>query len=185
MDPKFALALNGVLYTDRLVLEPTEGSHAESMFPLMQDPAIYEWISVSPPASLEELKSRWSKYHSRLSPDGTQAWLNWAVKRVSDGLYVGNVDACVDTDKVATNVGYTFFPRFWGMGYASEAVSGLTDHLISFGIKKLVATVTVGNTRSYRILEKAGYIKSRIIPDNDMIRGQKYDDVELVRSCES
>ena len=46
------------------------------------------------------------------------------------------------------------------------------------GVLKLLATVTEGNEASYRVLEKSGFVKSRIIPNNDTIRGIKYSDVE-------
>jgi len=119
---------------------------------------------------------------SRLSPQGDEAWLNWVVRRVDDGAYIGKLDAVVDANNVATNVGYFFFPMYWGKGYATEAVKALADHLESSGVLKQIATVTLGNTPSYRVLEKAGFGKTRIIPDNDLIRGEKYDDVEYIRT---
>ena len=147
----------------------------------MQDTAIYQWISTKPPKNIELLAQWWAQRESRLGPSGNEAWLNWAVRRTSDGAYVGKLDAEVDATGVATNVGYLFFPKYWGQGYASESVAAMTDHLAMLGIYKMVATVTSGNTSSYRVLEKAGFIRTRVIPDNDTIRGVKFDDVEYVR----
>jgi [ribosomal protein S5]-alanine N-acetyltransferase len=148
----------------------------------LQDEAIYQWISAVPPQSVDTFAEICSKRECCLSPQGDDAWLNWVVRRADDGAYIGTLDAVVDANDIATNVGYLFFPKYWGKGYASEAVKALADHLESSGVLKMIATVTLGNVSSYRVLEKAGFVKTRIIPDNDLIRGKKYDDVEYVRT---
>ena len=180
ISPSLAHLLNSELTTSRLVLEPITARHAPVLFDLMQDPAIYEWISGKPPESLELLTAKWTERESRLGPNG-EAWLNWAARRISDGAYVGKLDAVVNSENVATNVGYLFFPKYWGQGYASEAVSAVTDHFAANGVSKMRATVTLGNVASYRVVEKAGFFKNRVIPENDTIRGVKYDDVEYIR----
>ena len=181
MTPSRAQVLNAQLTTPRLSIEPVTANHAASLFEPMQEEAIYQWISAKPPKSMELLSQRWGQLVSRLSPNGDEAWLAWAVRRSREGAYVGKLDANVDSTDIATNVGFFFFPAFWGEGYASEAVTAMTDHLASHGISKMVATVTLGNAASNRVLEKAGFTQTRILPQNDTIRGVKYDDIEYVR----
>jgi ribosomal-protein-alanine N-acetyltransferase len=176
-----AESLNSAISTKRLAIEPLNKSHAHELFALMQNSKIYEWISTMAPENAGKLAEVWAERETRLSPNGNEAWLNWAVKRTCDGAYVGKLDVSVDSENVATNVGYFFFPDYWGKGYASEAILALTKHLAAQGIVKMVATVTLGNVASYRVLEKAGFEKTRVIPENDVIRGKKYDDVEYVR----
>jgi RimJ/RimL family protein N-acetyltransferase len=106
------------------------------------------------------------------------------VRRTSDDEYVGKLDAEVTAAKIATTVGYLFFPEFWGHGYSSEAVLTLTNHFADCGVLKMLATVTEGNQASYRVLEKSGFIRNRIIPNHDIIRGVKYNDVEYIRVVE-
>ena len=180
MRPERAQTLNATIVTPRLVLEPITAAHADALFAPLQDERIYRWISPVPPATVERLRSRWAAVEARFSPDGDEAWLNWAVRRVSDGIYVGKVDACVDAANVATNVGYLFFPEAWGRGYATEAVRGIVEHFARLGIRELRALVTSGNDASSRVLIKAGFVRTRLIPDNDTIRGVKYDDIEYV-----
>lgn len=177
-----AQKLNSLLKTKRLILEPVVAEHAALLFDLMQDKAIYHWISATPPKSVEQLRQSWLKQELRLAPDCDEAWLNWAVRRSSDGVYVGKLDAEVNSANVATNIGYLFFPEHWGQGYASESVLAVSDHLIQCGVMQIAAAVTRGNEASYRVLEKAGFIRSGIIPDNDVIRGIKYDDVEFIKN---
>ncbi len=157
------------------------GSHADAAFGPLQDDSIYQWISMNKPRSVESLRANWTRLESRLSTEGSDAWPVWAVVRCSDGALVGEVDVVVDDNRVCTNLGYYFFPDFWGQGYASEAVRAIADHLVLQGIHRLVATVTVGNHASAQVLKKAGFAFTRIIPENDILRGQPVDDEEFVR----
>ncbi len=174
-------ALNAPIATPRLRLEPLTAAHADAMFLPLQDDAIYRWISATAPSSVQALRERWARLESRVSPDGREAWLNWAVQRTSDGAYVGKIDVSIDDANTATNVGYIFFPAFWGQGLATEAVVAVVDHLIDMGITRLVATVTAGNAASARVLTKAGFAFSRVLPENDIIRGVAHDDEEYIR----
>ena len=49
------------------------------------------------------------------------------------------------------------------------------------GVHRLVATVTMGNTASARVLQKAGYEFNRVLVGNDTIRGIAIDDEEYVK----
>jgi RimJ/RimL family protein N-acetyltransferase len=175
-----AQSWNEPFATPRLLLEPLLAAHAEVLFASLQDERIYRWISALPPVDLDKLRQTWKQRESRLSPDATEAWLNWAVRRASDGAYVGKVDVSVDASNVATNVGYLFFPEFWGQGYASECARAVVEHLAQRGVVEAFACVTSGNVASERALVRAGFLRTRVIPDNDRIRGVLYDDVEYV-----
>ncbi len=178
-----AEALNAPLVTPRLALEPMAPAHAEGFFAALQHPDVYRYIASTPPESVEALAARWERLASRLAPDGSAAWLNWAVRRTADGALVGRVEAEVDDHGVALNVGYVFLPAHWGHGYASEAVAAVAEHLVARGVTRLVATVTVGNDASCRVLERAGFARTRILPGNDTIRGELVDDIEYVREA--
>ena len=181
MTPSRAALLNALLTTERLTLEPLTAAHAAELFEPFQDESLYRWISSSPPQSVQLLRERWARAESRRAPSGDDAWLGWAVRRTADRVPVGKMDVVVSLDDVATNVGYLFFPAFTGQGYATEAVRAVTAHLALHGVHELRATVTVGNVASARVLEKAGFVHTRVLPENDTIRGVKHDDLEYVR----
>ncbi|MFN5049996.1 GNAT family N-acetyltransferase [Roseateles sp.] len=196
MPPETARALCAALSSPRLRLEPLGEHHAPAFYPaLTQDEALYRWISMSRPASEAQLAEHWRcLVHSGYrSPDGLSAWPTWAVRRASDGQVLGRVDAelvleapaqgeasGVAAALVAPNLGYYFFSPFWGQGYASEAVSAVLAHLAGCGMQRCAATVTVGNQASARVLLKAGFHFHRILPGNDVIRGEAVDDEEYV-----
>lgn len=182
MQSDFAHQLCVPIKTPRLLLSPLMGSHADAAFGPMQDDAIYQWISMNKPRSVESLRADWTRLESRLSTEGADAWPVWAITRCSDGALVGEVDAVVDDKLVCTNLGYYLFPDYWSQGYASEAVRATADHLVQLGIHRLVASVTVGNHASAQVLKKAGFSFNRIIPENDILRGKPVDDEEYVRT---
>lgn len=175
-----AFALNPPLQTRRLLLEPLVAAHADVLFGLLTDPRIYAWISPKPPADCETLRKVWHRNETRLSPDGSEAWLNWVVRRASDGAYVGRLDASVSSENTATSFGYMFFPEYWGQGYATECSQRMVEHFAHHGVHEVRAYVTLGNAASERVLVKAGFERVRVIPDNDRIRGVLHDDVEYV-----
>jgi ribosomal-protein-alanine N-acetyltransferase len=170
-----------LIASERLLIEPLLGSHAELLFEAMSEPRLYRWISALPPPSRELLQQRWAAAEGRAANAEGEVDLNWAVRRLSDGCYVGKLDAAVARNSVATNVGYILFFPFWNQGYATEAVRALAAHLERQGVVEQRALVTLGNDASARVLTKAGFVRTRVIPDNDTIRGEKYDDVEFVR----
>ncbi len=182
MTSERAHALNASLSTPRLVLEPQLVQHASEYFDVMQSEDIYQWISLRPPTSVEALRARWTRLESRVSLDKSAAWLNWVVRRSSDGQCLGGIDAEITTANEATNVGYLFAPGFWGQGYATESVSAVVAHLSAMGVTRMVATVTVGNEASSRVLEKVGFVRTRVLRDHDTIRGVVCDDIEYVRT---
>ena len=178
----YAQQLCSPIETPRLLLRPLMGSHADAGFEPMQDDAIYQWISMNKPRTVETLRANWTRLESRISRDGTEAWPTWAVISRAHGKMLGRVDAAINNNRVCTNFGYYLFPEFWCQGFGSEAVKAAADHLLGQGIQRIVATVTVGNHASAQVLGKAGFTFTRIIPDNDIIRGELLDDAEYVRA---
>ncbi len=66
------------LETERLLLEPLLPEHATLLFEGVADERLYRFIPSNPPGSVEALETRYRKLSSRRSPDGSEAWLNFA-----------------------------------------------------------------------------------------------------------
>ena len=85
-----------VIETGSLTLEPQTAAHAEEMFTVLSDPAIYEHEN-APPPSLEWLRARFARLESRLSANGREQWLNWVIRLPASGL-IGYVQATLYPD---------------------------------------------------------------------------------------
>lgn len=165
-----------VIETGRCRLEPQVVAHAEPMFAVLSDPAIYEYEN-EPPPSLEWLRERFARLETRRSPDGTEAWLNWVVRLPTSEL-IGYVQATVRPDGNAA-IAYELASAFWGRGLGREAVQAMIDELAaSYGVGSLTAVLKRENFRSRRLLERLGFT---IAPSALRVRLQVEDD-ELLMS---
>ena len=139
-----------------VTLEPRTAAHAEEMFAVLAEPALYEFIEEDPPASIEALRQRFARSESRRSPDGSQRWLNWVVR--DEALSVaGQVQATVAAD-LQTHIAYVFGSAFWGRGIAAAAVTQMLDIVAAeFGVSTFFVVAERNNGRSVRLAERLGF----------------------------
>lgn len=144
-----------VVDTARLTLVPQTVEHAEPMFAVLSDPAIYEFEN-EPPRSLAWLRERFAKLESRTSSAGSEAWLNW-VMRLKGGELIGYVQATVYATGRAA-IAYEMASSHWGRGLAREAVEAMMAELAAqYGVRLFSAVLKRTNHRSLRFLERLGF----------------------------
>ena len=166
------------LHTKRLRIEPLVESHAVALFPGLQNQALYEFVGAQAPESVEALVDRYRRLAARKSPDGREAWLNWALWSLSLDRHVGWIQATVHPDRTAS-IAYVLFRGDWGSGYAREAVTALIDHLRrDWSVAYVRATVDTRNRRSIALLEALGFARGEVRVGAEEIRGVMEDEVE-------
>jgi RimJ/RimL family protein N-acetyltransferase len=149
-----------VIDAGRLRLEPQVAQHADEMFLVLSDPAIYEYEN-APPASLEWLRQRFTKLETRRSPDGAQQWLNWVLRLPTSEL-IGYVQATVHADGRAA-IAYELASPYWGRGLARRAVQAMIKELVeTYGVLRLSAVLRRENKRSLRFLERLGFVPASV-----------------------
>jgi len=142
-----------LLETDRLTLRQLTAADIENVHRLDSDPEVMRYII--PCRTREESE----KYLTDLIADyATQPGLGrWAIIERATGAFTGigvlkSLDNTPDIE-----VGYRFFPPYWGRGYATEVTRALLRH--AFGNLQLPQVVGVTDPRnlpSQRVLEKCG-----------------------------
>lgn len=161
MRPDRAIRLQPLeeLHTGRLRLEPLEERHAAALFALLRDDALYEFTGDHAPANLEALARRYRELETRTSPDGREAWLNWALWSLPDAGYVGLIQATVRPDRTA-HIAYVLFREAWSRGFAHEATAALIDALsLEWDVREIWATVDVRHRRAIALLEELGFLR--------------------------
>jgi [ribosomal protein S5]-alanine N-acetyltransferase len=136
-------------------LEPLVAAHADEMFDLLADPAIYEFEN-EPPPSPEWLAARYARLESRQSADGSELWLNWVV-RLPGGPLAGVVQATVLPTKLSY-VAYELNSRHWRQGIGRSAVRAMAGELRDrYQVHTLVAVLKAANFRSAGLLRSLGF----------------------------
>ena len=95
----------------------------------------------------------------------------WHAARKSDGAGIGMCGLLKRDSLPDADLGYAYFPAYWGQGYALEAAEATLRHgAQKFGLRRVIGVVSAGNTASIRVLEKVGMrferMSSRWIPAN-------------------
>jgi RimJ/RimL family protein N-acetyltransferase len=164
------------LQAPRLVLEPQVAAHADEMFVVLGDPAIYEFEN-APPPSAASLRARFTVLEARRSPDGREGWFNWVI-RLRSGEAIGYMQATLMPDGSA-GIGYELASAYWGRGLAREAALAMIDELfVGHGVTLLTAVAKRANQRSTRLLTRLGFAPAR----PELLAAAKIEDDELMMS---
>jgi RimJ/RimL family protein N-acetyltransferase len=117
-------------------------------------------------ASIADLERRFTRFATRRSPDGTEVWLNYAV-RIMGGAYVGTMQATIVGS--SSLIGYSIFADHWRQGYGKEASARLVRFLFEeCGVRRVRATVDTENAASIALLERIGFHRTWTGPSDDM-----------------
>ena len=164
-----------------LTLEPQLPAHAEAMFEVLSDLAIYRFGN-QPPVSLEHLRQRFERLADGCSPDGREHWLNWVI-RLPDGALAGYVQATIAADGLAT-VGYELASEFWGRGLGTQAVARMIEELqCAYRIQGLRASLHPDNLRSMRLLRRLGFEPALPGPLERSCPVPGWDDSDCLMRC--
>jgi RimJ/RimL family protein N-acetyltransferase len=157
--------LESTIRSDRLDLIPLVRSHADGLFAVLANDALYEYTCETPPASLPALRDRFARLEARRSPDGTQAWLNWLL--LVSGQAVGYVQATVTAAEA--DVAWVVGVPWQGRGYASEAARAMISWLRSAGVRVVRANIHPEHSASQRVARKAGLSRTAETVDGEEV----------------
>lgn len=146
------------LHADGMRLLPLRAEHADAMYPLLADPALYTYLDYGPPPSPGYLREVFTQLEQGRSADGTELWLNWVVlvpgpQREEAAGYVQATVIAPGTCWVA----YVFGSRFHGRGIARRATAAMVEHLHArCGITLLLASAEAAHDRSIHLMRQLG-----------------------------
>ena len=173
-----------ILETARLGLEPLAVGHAERLYPMLEDMALYTFIPQEPPASLAEVRARYRRLAGRRSPEGDEAWLNWAARLRETREYVGTFQATVRADGTAL-IAYMIFVPFQRRGLAREGCAALLSCLTGeWGVETVVAEIDTRNTASVALVESLGFARVATVEGADFFKGVSSDEYRYERCAE-
>ena len=142
-----------------LTLEPQCAGHADEMFAVLHDSALFTYLDEAPPTSAAALRERFARLESRRSADGREQWLNWAI-RLDTGELAGFVQATVCEGGLAW-IAFLIGRGFWGQGIAQRAALAVLEEASQrYAVTYWLATADRRNQRSIRLLRHLGFTQA-------------------------
>lgn len=142
-----------ILQTNRLLLRELTPEDAQNMYLLNLDPEVIRYTGDGPFASEVEARLFLDNYdHYKKYGMG-----RWAVIRKSDEAFLGWCGLKYIPDFGEHDIGYRFFRRYWGLGYATESAKVCLEYgFDTLGLTTIVGRAMRDNLASIRVLEKIG-----------------------------
>lgn len=145
-------AMAPVLYTDRLVLRPH----------VMADFDAYAALFASPRAEhmgVLDRRGAWFSFASDVAQWALMGCGAWAVERVADGAFVGQVAINRPAHFPEPELGWMLFAPFEDAGYAYEAAQAARDFAWgTLGLAALVSYIGPDNGRSIALARRLGAV---------------------------
>ena len=144
--------------TSRLLLRPFFASDWPCLHEYLSDPEVVRFEPYEP---FQEEESRREAENRSKNP----GFLAVCVK--NDGTLIGNV-CQFPTRSGNVEIGYVFHRKFWGQGYACEAVAALVDALFQQPeVHRVFAECNPQNTASEKLLRRLGLRREAWLKQNE------------------
>ena len=158
------------LNTERLVLRKMQESDYEDIFKCWtSDYEVSKYVTWKPHENSEQTKKLVSYWLNDYNNEYTYRWII-TLKDTSE--VIGMIDVIAKNIQYMTaEVGYCLGSKYWGKGYATEALKEVIKYLHSEGFPTVYAQHFISNIASGKVMKKAGMeyeatLKSRVV-NND------------------
>lgn len=143
----------------RLHIEPLRAEHLTELATQLRLPEVYQHIGELPSLA-DFILDREIALQGPSTDASSERWLDYLVRDRKSNQMLGRLEATLH-DSLA-EIAFMFSPRYWGKGYASEALAWLHVQLReTYGIRSVWATTVAQNTRCLHLLQRAGYQQVR------------------------
>lgn len=146
--------------TPRLHLSAPRLADAADLFAFMGDPAVMQHTYCQ--ASLRSMRRHlaghaWQARRRGFGP--------WTVREAGRVIGFGGLNDDPFDPGYGPEIAYFFAREAWGRGYAGELVTASLEYARACGLTAVRAFVHPKNAASRRVLERAGYIVERWVPE--------------------
>ncbi|MCP3963091.1 MAG: GNAT family N-acetyltransferase [bacterium] len=165
------------ILTERLLLNRLLLSDTEALFEYRSDAEVsryQDWATHSLDETARSIDS-----HRSVAFDTPGTWFQLAMRLRESGLLVGDLGVHFPAEEPQqVEVGFTVAASHQRRGFASEAVTGLLDHLFGTLRKhRVFASVDPRNAASIALLERLGMRREAHFRESLWFKGEWVDDV--------
>ena len=151
-----------------LSLVPLAVADADEMVGVLSADALYAFTGGSR-LGLDELRVRYARLTVGRSPDGSQEWCNWIVRREVGGQAVGYVQATIMDGGARAGIAWVIGLDWQGHGYAREAARALVAWLDSRGVTLIQAHIHPEHAASAAVARRAGLLPTGHFDDGEQL----------------
>jgi ribosomal-protein-alanine N-acetyltransferase len=161
--------------TPRLDLVPVDAENARDLWRVLQQPNLREFQDI-PRVSVEEFERQVRARPTTLAT-GTTGRFEWLIRERQTGAHVGWVSLRVnDRTRDHAELGYSLLTPARHKGYATEALRSLVDDVFAgTDLGELHACTVPENVASRKVLERVGFIESRLLHGGALVRNRRVD----------
>jgi RimJ/RimL family protein N-acetyltransferase len=143
------------LFTDRLRLRTPTHNDASVLQEMAADPRVALTTASMPHPYPENGALRFIQHLRTLASDRHR---NLAVTIKDTGQFIGMIGYHASGQEA--EIRYMISPRYWGLGYATEAARRVVTHILeTTDVRAIVATAMAQNKASEAVLRKSGFRK--------------------------
>jgi RimJ/RimL family protein N-acetyltransferase len=161
-----------ILETSRLRLVPANRDEEEILIPFFANPDVSRYLGDGKPRDAKMVRAAVEKHEEHWEAFGHGFF---SIYEKETGEFIGRcglVHLAMQHDHPDVEIGYMFYPKSWGKGYATE----VAKELLRWGFEELKLPFILGvcrkeNIPSRRVLEKLGmkHEKEDVYPKTDAL----------------
>ena len=167
--------LSPTIETKRLILRRYKESDALCQYEIIHDERLSTFIKFPDLSFEEELEciKEWIK------DADVYKYEKWVISLKDSDTPIGNISVnSINKKNNYCNVGYVIMYDYWGNGYASEALTAVSDYLLDSGYYLVECSCNELNVQSSKVMIKAGFKKDGYIANRRLNNDGTYSGVE-------
>jgi len=169
--------LKEALKTERLVIKSPEIDDKVELTQLINDYDVVQWLSNMPfPYKPEDAEAFIERSQEKILKQEIKTYLIFHNKKMLGGIELR------DFNKHSCELGYWLGKKYWGKGFATEAVGRLLElGFDELNLNEIYAAYKVGNKASKKVLEKSGFQFYREKQEFDSVLNKNEQLIEMVK----
>ncbi|OXB99427.1 MULTISPECIES: GNAT family N-acetyltransferase [Bacillus] len=162
------------LHTQRLYLRQMKASDSLSMFKIWSDPDITKFMNISNFTDESQAKDM-IQFLNELAQNNKA--IRFTIIEKESNHIIGSCGYnSLDFENSKTGIGYDISKKFWGKGYAPEAISSLLDYAFThLKLYRVEAKVEPANVNSIKVLEKLNFTFEGTLRKSEKSAGKLID----------
>lgn len=163
------------LLTSRLDLTPVDASTARALWRVLQQPNLREFQDI-PRVSIEEFERQVRVRPQQFGRSSTGRF-EWLIHERQNDLDIGWVSVRInDRTRDHAELGYSLITSGRGKGYATEALRAIVDEIFAVtDLAELHACSVPENFASRSVLDRVGFLESRLLHGGALVRNRRVD----------